>query len=248
MLLTGEQKGLEHIWIIADDFAYHTAQQFFNNPRNAEGGSPFYTFNTFEVIEYLSSKYKSSNPSVSGRIINNFVYGLNKHRQLPKLVVIIPDNDIVKGIHSQDDIMVIIGMVTEWIVRECNRAIETYQENLASKCKQPHTPHFLWIAPPTHKNFGKSNNNKREIQTECLEKISRLYNNVSMLKLIKCWSYDDHNAFLYDSYRFTLEGLKKYWSGVDAAIRFCNVVLFQKLITPKKQSKQNKSRFRWQRK
>ena len=250
-MIVDAQCGVDHLWIIRDDFAYHTAQQFFSkHTKSDQDRSLHYCHNSFEVIQYVSSKYKSSNPSVLGRFVNNLVYGLNKHKQLPKVIVIVPDDDIVKHVKSSDVMMIQIGTITEWIVKEITKAIQSYKEILPMKAKRPCTWHSLWITPPTHKNFGSSSNGKREMLTECLDKISKLYNNMSVLKIIKHWDHEDQNAFLYESYRFTSEGLRKYWLGVDAAIHFWKVVIFPKLLNPHQKSqkpiaKSKKSHFKW---
>ena len=241
-MITDSQHGLDHIWIIGDDFSCHTVQQHFNNPRKEDSRSPFYSFSTFEVTESLSSKYKSSNPSVMGRIVNNVVYGLNKHKKLPKIIVLVPDDDLVRGIHCTDVMLIQISMITEWVVGEIVKAIEMYKEVLPLKCKRPNFPYVLWIAPPTHCYFGDSDNKRREVQTECLERIAKIHENFSVLKVIKYWDHNDSNAFIYDSYRFKAEGLKKYWLGVDAAIRFCNVVILPKLTAAKHKLKFNRNR------
>ena len=175
-------------------------QQHFKNPCTDDGYSPFYSFKTYEVIEFLSSKYKSSNPSPASRLINNIVYGFNRHRQLPKLIILVPDDDIVKNIKSSEAMMITIGMVSEWITREVLRAVESDKEMLPDKCKCATTPQIMWIAPPTHKYFGTSNNKKREVHTKCLERIAKKHDTVHTLRIIKCWNHDDSNAFIYDSY------------------------------------------------
>ena len=235
------------MWLIGDDFAFHTAQQFFNCPKANQGRGTHYSFDNFEVTEYLSSKYKSSNPSTIGRLVNNLVYGLNKHKTLPRVIVFVPDDDIVKNIKTSD-VMIRIVTITEWVVKECHKAITTYKEILPDKAKRSYMPHMLWIAPPVHRFFGSSNNKKREIQAECLDKIAKLYSNMMVLKIIKHWDLEDRNSFLFESYRFTSEGLKNYWKGVDAAIRFWNVAIYPKISSTKPKNvpaKSKRSRYKW---
>ena len=42
------------------------------------------------------------------------------------------------------------------------------------------------------------------------------------------------NAFLQDAYRFTLEGLDKYWSSIDSAIHHWDIIVSAKFLDKKK--------------
>ena len=86
------------------------------------------------------------------------------------------------------------------------------------------------MAPPTHKYFGCENNTQQLAQTEALFDISTMKSDTSVLKLLKIWSHDDSNAFLKEPYRFTSEGLDKYWAAVDSAICYWNTAIHPKLL------------------
>ena len=162
-----------------------------------------YSFNTFDVTEFMNSKYKSTNPSTLGRLINSLVYGLNKHRRLPKLITVITDDDIVRTIKTGAQMKSEVTMVVSWIMKEFSRAISAYKDFLPIKCQRNNTPHVLWMCPPSHKNFGNSSNARREMLTQCLEDEVRNHRHMSTLRIIKSWSHDDPNLFVYDTYRFT---------------------------------------------
>ena len=59
--------------------------------------------------------------------------------------------------------------ITKWLIKAFSKAISADNDVLPTKAR--HTPHVLWMAPPTHKNFGNYNNDQRLIQTECLQEI-----------------------------------------------------------------------------
>ena len=56
--------------------------------------------------------------------------------------------------------------------------------------------------------------------------------------MIKVWNPDDTSLFSARTYRFTEEGLRKYWLSIDAAIKFWDTILcdkFQKKSTKQQQ-------------
>ena len=179
----------------------------------------------------MSNNRDNNNRSCIGRLINNYVKGLNEFKELPKLVVMVIDDDSIKFIKNDSDetVETQIKMITDWLVNEMEKATKCCTEHYPSKAKRDGFPHILWIAPPSHKNFGKSNNKRREAQTYFLYNSVKQKKDMTVLKMIKFWDYEDPNTFLYDSYRFTSEGLLKYWQAIDSAIRFWSVVIAPKL-------------------
>ena len=51
---------------------------------------------------------------------------------------------------------------------------------------------------------------------------------MTTLEMIKVWDHNDSNLFISESYRFTAEGLKKYWMSADSAIRYWVTALSNK--------------------
>ena len=213
-----------------------------------------FAFENFEVKELLTTRY-SNDRNVLSRLRNSLITGLNSYSQMPRLIVVVLDDDIVRYVDSKhkDDVVlsVEIGKITEWLAREFERAILSYRDYLPSKAKRDYFGHVLWIAPPTHKFFGRSSNLKRERQSSCLNTVVKFRQNMSCLRMLKIWEHDDANSFVHDSYRFTSEGLARYWLSIDSAIRFWNVAIAPKLGVVKQKQKAKvpgkfkKDRFRW---
>ena len=233
ILSSDKLHGLEKAWIIRDEFCFQTVNRFFKEVILEEDQHALYTFNTFEVTKYVTGRYQSHNPSVLGRYVNSLIYVWNKCTQLPHLIVVIMDDDIVRYVKASAA-SVQIREILEWLFREYHKAITSFRDFLLTKCKRPNQPHILWIALPTHKYFGQTSNSKRIKLTECMESVIKFQENMSVLKMIKIWDPEDSNLFIYDSYRFTTQGLCKYWMAIDSAIRFWNVVIFPKLTAAKK--------------
>ena len=76
---------------------------------------------------------------------------------------------------------------------------------------------MLWVLAPQHYNFPNNWNLHRQKFSKCLESAVQLYAQMSTLKLLKIWNYDD-SSLLRDK-RFTAAGLQAYWASLDSAFR-----------------------------
>ena len=154
------------------------------------------------------------------------------HEGLPKLIVLVPDDDIITSLPYDADNNKPLVEQYEYILNSLmtmiDRIIATYKDWLPAKAKRELVPHILWIAPPTHKFFSDSNNEKRAKFTNAMANVVTLHQNTSMLRLVKCWDHNDSNLFLEQQYRYTNEGLKVNWRSVDAAIRFWGIAIAKK--------------------
>ena len=248
-LFTVMVKGIENIWILGDEFAYTSFHQYYKE--NKHQGRPMtYAFEKYEIVEHLTTKF-SNERSTLGRIRNNLVAAVNKYPCMPKLIVIVLDYDVLKQVHSKNELTntVQIGRMTEWLAREFSRVVESYKDNLPSKAKNDTWPHLLWIAPPAHRYFSHSANSKREIFGNCLSTVVKMYSNMTLLRMIKVWDSEDTTSVLYDSSRYTAQGLTNYWLSVDSAIRFWDVAISPKFnVSPgNKQNKKikQKNKYKW---
>ena len=184
---------------------------------------------------------------------------------LPKLVVLVPDDDIIK-LFSQHDyahgITKPMSRVLNHIMTDHERTISAYKEYLPTKSVKQGFPHILWIQAPLHQNFR--NNNLHVKFNKCLSELIPLHSNISTLELKKVWDPNDGNLFLAESQRFTSEGLRAYWEAVDRTVRYCDSVLLKKqekrknlksassygnnkaVISFKSLESDQKDRFKWQ--
>ena len=204
-----------------------------------------YAFLHFEMHDFFSSRYTSHNRSTAGRIINQFIKALNEHNTLPKLVVVILDDDLITDIPNNSSTFMKIRDIMKWLFRQFEHNLKIYKDFLPVKAKMALLPHVLWIAPPVHKYFR--NNRRCEMLTDCMQKHVKMYQHMSVLKLIKIWDPEDSSSYIYENDRFTSDGLVRYWLSVDSAIRYWNVAIFSKLGR-KNEKKSYKDVYHWQRK
>ena len=178
----------------------------------------------------------------SGRIRNSFLKAINEQAMLPKFIVVILDDDLTVSLDHYQDPYYIIHQVTGWLMREFERSIEAYKDMIPQKVKRTKFPQFIWISPPSHKHFGRINNGLRNIQSICLEELVTTHNNMTSLKLIKFWDPEDGNLFLKNEYRFTNEGLNRYWEAVDSAVHYWSIIGHKKKESSKRAPKNFTSR------
>ena len=246
---TGPVRGLEKIWLIGDEFCEKSFDDYYRKTTPSMESNKTYTFINFEVRDFLSSNYSSHNRSPTGCFLNNLIRALNEHNTLPKLIVMIMDDNLIRDIQEQFSQKV--KYLPAWLLHECNKAIEIYKDYLPVKAKNEWVPHLLWMAPSQHKNF--TNNHKRAITSEFLVEEVKFYKNMSALHMVKIWEEDNSNLYLTNCHRFTSEGLIKYWLSIDSAIRYWNVAIYPKLGKIKLKSSRRRSfkctdRFHWHKK
>ena len=255
----GYIKGLEKIWILGDEFANETVEQHFKGIKDEHCKFATFTYDSYEVREYVSSKHTSHIRSVIARTRNNLIRAINDQGALRKLIVMVQDDDIIKYLEGEtaEDVKIQIRPIMKWLVREIEKAILAFKDFLPNKAKRHHQPHVLWMKPPVHTNFGNSWNMLREEVGVALREVTESKINMSCLPMLKIWDPEDQNAFRYESYRFTSEGLRKYWLSIDSAIKFWCTAISTKIAKnmakshnsnskPKAQSAyHNNSRFSW---
>ena len=190
---------------------------------------------------YFNHDNAVDNPSVVGRfasLLTNAVHrksvgGTGSLLPLPKLVIIVPDNNLVNAVGENitQNVSKAYSRLLNYIMTEYDRCVAAFKENLPACCiKSPGYPSFLWIQPPRHKNF--KDNSQRYKFNRCLEDVVDLHPNMFTLALKKGWDSEDTTLFVD---RFTSSGLKSYWEAVDKTIRYFDSVVLKK--NDKKQKK-----------
>ena len=238
--ISGYVHGYEKLWFIGDKFAYNTYQDYFKNLKSEDGTPTTYSYLNYEVRAYLTSQHTLNVKNILSRLRNALITALNEHAVLPKLITIVPDDDIINQV-IDDDNQELSFHYERLLSGLCNlftKTIDCFKDLLPSKAKRENVPHILWIAPPTHYYFSDDNNSRREIFGKSLEVAVNAQKGMSILKMVKFWDHNNTNLFLDESYRYSSEGLKMYWRSVDAAVHFWNVAISKKLdkIKPKKSS------------
>ena len=164
-----------------------------------------------------------NNRSTLGRMLNNFAMAIEKWTLLPKVVVIIPDNDLINYVKKSSSY--VYGTLIHWLAAEFNKMVDIQKDRLPKKAVKKENPTFIWIAPPQHMEFP--DNEERVKFTGSLKRSLDIQPNHLMLQMKKIWHYEDR--FTYQMFSFTELGFTKYWASVDSALQF-----WEQHLAPKK--------------
>ena len=197
----------------------------------------FYMRINYEVNSYYNDEL-SNTRNIMARVRNALIFAMNKEWFLPKLIVVVLEEDIIKYVtkNSYTDEKSMSMCITH-IVNDFRKAIASFKDVLPSKSKRHNWPHVLWILPVQHvlfKNFVVRQRFSRQF-----EKIVAMQHNMSALKLRQVWDEHDTSLYLPDYNRFTSLGYKTYWAAVDCTVKYCDKMAFmdnseQTAETPKR--------------
>ena len=237
--------GYEKIWFFGDNFAFNTFAKYYQQvPLDRYDG---YIRNHYEVTGFMNSKYASQQRSMLARMRNLLPNAISNQPLLPKMVVIVPDDDLIRFMrHRKCGISNLnFQRVINWLMNEYERTLLAYKEKLHSKLKKVYYPYFIWIEAPLHSEFD--NNRDREIFNAALKEVSLLHEDVAVLELKKIWTYDNRNLYLANSDRFTVQGLHTYWEAVDRTVKYADTTILKKaalkILGPKRG--QGVDKYKW---
>ena len=169
-----------------------------------------------------SSELASNNPDVISRVRNVLVKAYRKHAKVPKIIVIVIENDLIKNIdHEGYGVGFFYEDQINWLFDEFNDVTEEFKKLLPARAtkNRQNWPHFLWMSPTLHDNYMEIENEKRKKFTKCLEKQARNHKNISTLRIKDAWLKNDNSLFTQRDKRFTPSGWNVLWLAVDSAIQ-----------------------------
>ena len=240
----GSLRGTEAIWFIRDEFCSRSYTQHFKHhtvtsssvPEGIESKSKMYCAENYELFDYSTTQYKSSIRNILARFRSLVMHAIQENKILPKAIVFVPDDDIVKQscLSKTDARNGEFNLIIKYLLDEIHRIVVSCKEKLPTKCKIETDPHLIWILPTAHKNM--SNNTMREFFNQAVESVVNTFADNCALHLKKVWNEKDGNLYLQEQQRYTLEGLNDYWMATDAAIKFWDKTLSD--IMKKRQKKE----------
>ena len=223
-LITGYIKGIEKIWFVGDEFVHNSyAEYYFQRSQTEFQG---YVKDKYEMSGFMATNSPLDRSLVS-RIRNNLLTAIREQPVLPRIVVVVLDDNIVNFIEQKNDTSsYTIGKVIHSIMTEHNRLICSQKDYLPNKAKRLNLPQVLWIEAPLHQSF--INNTLRQKFNTCLQDMARLIPNVSVLSLKKVWDASDVHNYSEVSRKLTVHGYKQYWEAVDRTVCYCDTTIIWK--------------------
>ena len=226
-------RGYERCWFFGDDFCSKSFEQYFQQRKCVDYNG--YTKAHFDTSGFYNN-FTSDNPSVISRFASLMSNSMLKKIEksifpLPKIVVIVPDDDILKTF-GEEILADTTGFqqpcckIINFIMTEFDRSIASFRENLPAKCiRNQGYPYFLWIHAPLHDNF--TNNSARFLFNKALDDMVKVHSSTYSLELKKIWDRSGENLYL-KSGRFSVSGYKSYWEAVDKTVRYFDSVMIKK--------------------
>ena len=184
----------------------------------------------FEVSGFNNDRKASLNSNVISCIRNNFIGALSAQPTLPKFVVVVPDNDIIKYFLYKDehDMQERYARLLKWLMCQYDRMVSSQKEYLTPKSKRANEPYFVWIKPPMHESIHSKELRLREMFKKALDNCTSMHQNTFALQLKKMWDPSDKLLYNREERRFTANGLILYWQAVDKTVKYANTLLLKK--------------------
>ena len=195
-----------------------------------------YVRDNYDVLGKLSNKFMSNDPNLISRLRSLLVDAMQKQVILPRYVVMVLDDDILKflGLEAKAGVAKAIGRILNEIMTDTRKLIQRQKEYLEKKSKREMFPQVVWIEAPYHQNY--QNNDLRQIYNEVLNKVAQFNEDVTVLQLKKIWDHENGRLFLADSSRYTAQGYATYWAAIDCTLRFMDTILIDKILNKSKKS------------
>ena len=191
---------------------------------------------------------KKRKDSVIAAIRNNFVLGINEQVLLPKAIIIVLEEDLIKSTnHFKKGASIVIEAAINWLAEELHRIAITHKASLPSKSCKFKYPQFLWVAATYHDNYGNGNFYRQKFN-DILSEITSKYREMQMLHL---YAWDEKNTSKFNERgKLNSEGFTKYWSALNDAFQAWDKDQFKSLHKPQgfqlsTTKRKNNDRFHW---
>ena len=221
----------KRMWIVGDNFLART----FREGVKLRNTDELFMKTHFKVEPVGSSRFSSSNTNMLSRIENSLAKQLNDNNTelLPEYIIVVLDVDLIQFLgYDLAGFAEMMGDWIEYLTKSFTKMIHDRKAKLPRGAIRFEKPMFYWANTPLHKNFY--DNEVREEFNFLLDAGLKEIPTMRTLKLKEIWNY--RNDHLVDKYgNITSYGVAKYWSAIDAAIKF-NVIKHEQFLRHEKRS------------
>ena len=120
------------MWLIGDDFLheiFHELQAMRIPHREGEQLTPY--LYRFYNVDCVSMSMQTVTRNVMARMINALTKGINESKFLPRMIVMIPDCDILKTINFFSfSISLILGKCLNWLINSVECIIKAKKDEM----------------------------------------------------------------------------------------------------------------------
>ena len=214
LYISGTYYGIEKIVILGDIFVRQTAKSQFLRLKDA--------YSKRFDIDIAAGDIFSDVNQVTCRITNAYVQKLNNCINMPKIVLVVLENDIINEVELKSfGVSEYYGRHIEEIINECNKITLEFANILPFQAKRDGWPKFIWVSPTQH-NYTPLQKVMRGKFTEVLENIAQHHRNVWPVKLRQIWDENNNSLFSHANNKFTNEGLHTFWTAIDRTLKYCD--------------------------
>ena len=220
------------IWLIGDDFVTNSVRQYFQSD---DSPIQLYMCDNYDVKVFQDNSLAVVD-SAAARIYNQVVEAIQKNGLLPKAIVIVLDEAIIKMVNHKDyGISEIYGAIIKNMMVGIHHLVLSHKEALPAKSNKFNYPTILWSLTPLNRNFPENWNTYRRKFNNCLEACSVLYGEMQILRLKKFWDYNDET--LIRDRKFTANGYQMLWNSIYSAFQHWDTFMFSKSLKQKQPGK-----------
>ena len=209
------KRGIEQLWIIGDAFVNSSVRTHL-----PVGPEAFSTTNFDTHITAGSGN--SSCKNLVARIVNGIINTFNTQCTIPKWIVIVLEDDIVKTFKSKDENY---KPVLEFILNSCEQIVSDMIKDLPFKAIKYSWPFIMFIESSINCNY--ENNDQRIKFNQALHETIKGRDRFISVPLRQNWMNNDGELYRHHKRCHTTRGLKTFWTSVDQTIRFADTKMMR---------------------
>ena len=114
---------MEEVWFLTDEFGFKSFKKYYKQRDDYTG----YVRDMYEVRGFTTDRFSSMDNNLLSRMRNLFVGALNSNAKLPKLIVVILDNDLINFALFKKEATppLHFNKIIHWMMTELDRSIKT---------------------------------------------------------------------------------------------------------------------------
>ena len=211
-------RGMQSVIICGDEFVRKSAKQRYMKMSDCYGTSKY------EILIGAADMYNSHTPFITSRIINSVTKQLNECANMPKFIILIIEDDIIKDVGLDEPAVAaeFFEEYLEYIIKEITKLLKRFEFLLPEYSRQLNWPKLVFIAPTLHRNYEQNNLKLRQKFGVTLDECTAGKNNCWALRLLQIWDKNNLNLVRSDSNQITGEGISYFWRAVDRTLKFCD--------------------------
>ena len=202
---------------MAKSYAEHFQNAFHDKDVDFNMG---YVKTRFDIFAFCNGSLSKDlkNRNVISRVRNNLVEAINLQTILPKYLIIVLENDLIKAAnHYTDGFTDIMNSWISWLANKFHRIISAHKEKLPTKARKFKYPHIFWIPAVHHMSYSKSTNHYRQCMNTCIHDETTRFREFTML-MLHSWDPRDFSLINKDG-NMTHRGKAQFWDAVDSMVQ-----------------------------